>query len=262
MDHKFTLITGASRGLGKELATQCAQLGHNLLLISLPNEGIVQLGIFLSETFGVRVFTQEWDLTRDEHLRELTHWILSEEININFLVNNAGIGGTSHFEHIGMNKIDLMIQLNMKAMVYLTNRLLPVLKQNRAAYILNIASLAGLSPMPYKVVYAASKAFVSFFSKGLHAELRKTGVSVSVAFPGGMATQPEISERMKHYKGLTRLSFIPVERIAAICIKRTLQGRKVILPGILTKVGAFLLQYLPQPVLFHSLRRNLKRELR
>lgn len=260
-NNKFTLITGASRGLGKELALQCAKLNHNLVLVSLPNEDLQGLGENISSSYNVKVYTQEWDLTNDKQLNEFTEWVLNQKINVNFLINNAGIGGTDVFESTSVGRIDTMIQLNMKAMVCVTNQLLPVLKQNKSSYILNIASLAGLSPMPYKVVYAATKAFVSSFSKGLNAELRKTGVSVSVAFPGGMATRPEIADRMNKYTGLIKHSFLPVEQVASICIKNTLKKKTVIIPGFLTKLSAFFLQYIPEFLRFNSLERRIKKEM-
>ena len=112
------------------------------------------------------------------------------------------MGGTNYFDEAKTDYLDTIIQLNMKALVHLTHKLLPALKKSNNSHILNISSLAAFGPMPYKTIYPASKAFVSSFSRGLNAELKKTSVSVSVAYPGGMATNPEVTKRMEEYNSL------------------------------------------------------------
>src|SRR5690606_15313804 len=115
----------------------------------------------------------------------------NDNFNIDMLINNAGLGGDLPFLEASPDYIEDIILLNTYALAMLTRLLLTNLINQKRAYILNIASLAAFSPMPYKTVYPASKAFVYSFSRGLDAELRGTGVTVSVAHPGGMRTNAE-----------------------------------------------------------------------
>ncbi|NCB09751.1 MAG: SDR family NAD(P)-dependent oxidoreductase, partial [Bacteroidia bacterium] len=186
---KYTLITGASAGLGMELAKVCAGMGKNLILTSLPGGELASFGQKLSLEYGISVQTFETNLTHAGSVEELVKKVRLYHIDI--LINNAGIGGTKKFLEASPDYIDQIVLLNMRVLVLLTRLLLPVLKQQEEAYILNIASMASFGPMPYKTVYPASKAFVYSFSRGLGAELKGTGVHVSVAHPGGMRTNPE-----------------------------------------------------------------------
>jgi len=195
---KYTLITGASKGLGRCLAEECARRNHHLILTALPHEGINSLAIHLSKQYGIKAIGCETDLTHEENIYALSNWIKSN-YQVNFLINNAGIGGTKYFEEASWSYFNTIINLNMSALVLLSHQLLGVLQKQDQSYILNIASMAAFGPMAFKTIYPASKAFVSSFSRGLSSELSGTNVSVSVAHPGGMATNPDVSSRMKQY---------------------------------------------------------------
>jgi uncharacterized protein len=243
-NQKFSLITGASCGLGKELATECARRGRNLLLTALPGENIKSTGEELSREYNVHVKTFEADLTKPSELKNLAAFI-SENYNVDMLVNNAGLGGALPFLEATPEYIEQIILLNMYALVMLTRFLLPNMKKQGEAYILNIASLAAFSPMPYKIVYPASKAFVYSFSRGLNAELRGTGISVSVAHPGGMKTNAEVSLRIEKHSRFIRATTLTTAKVAQICISRLLKRRKLIIPGFFNKLFWVLLKIVP-----------------
>ena len=173
---KYTVITGASQGLGKAFAHVCAKRGYHLVLISLANESIEELAELLMINYNVEVLFYETDLTKNENIDELVMFL--KNYNINILINNAGLGGTKKFNEVTVKYIDNILLLNMRSLVVLTHQLLPLLKQQEEAYILNISSLAAFSPMPFKTIYPASKSFVYSFSRGLNAELRNTNVHV------------------------------------------------------------------------------------
>ena len=178
MDNRiYTIITGASCGLGKELAMECARRGRNLLLTALPGENVRQVGAQLADQYNIDVIAFEADLTKTEEIADLAK-LINENYEVDMLINNAGLGGALPFLEASPQYIEQIILLNMYALVMLTRFLLPNLKRQENGYILNIASLAAFSPMPFKTVYPASKAFVYSFSRGLDAELKGTGISV------------------------------------------------------------------------------------
>lgn len=257
----YTVITGASRGLGKSLAYECAACNRNLILISLPGENINLLAIRISAMYNVDVCYFETDLTND---RELNHLCdnLSEKFNIDMLINNAGIGGVHDFTNASASYVDNIILLNIKALVTLTQKLLPVLKKQEKAYILNIASMASFGPMPYKTVYPASKAFVYSFSRGLYAELKGSNVLVSVAHPGGMATNPNVSARINTHNRLIKSTVLSPDSVAQICIKKVLKGKSIIIPGIMGKLSWLLIKIFPTQFLLDVFRKSLLKEIK
>ena len=256
----YTVITGASRGLGKCLATECAKRGRNLILVALPTEDVNQTAMELSKDFNIKAIGCETDLTKEKNVNSLAKWIKTN-YQIDMLINNAGIGGTNYFEAASGSYIDTIIQLNMRALVFLTHQLLPVIKLQRNARILNIASLAAFGPMAFKTIYPASKAFVSSFSRSLNAELKGTNVSVSVAHPGGMATNPEITDRMNQYNRLVKATFLSPAETAKICIDQTFAQKTVIIPGFVNKINRLGFRLFPEKLRLDILSKAAKKEI-
>ncbi|MGM0619546.1 MAG: SDR family NAD(P)-dependent oxidoreductase [Bacteroidota bacterium] len=257
---QYVLITGASCGLGKELAKECARRGMNLLLTALPNEEINILGNYFSQNYGVQVRTFEADLTKPEELKKLAVYI-SEKYEVKILINNAGLGGVKTFLEAETEYVEQIVLLNMHALVLLTRLMLPNLKRQENAYILNIASMASFSPMPFKTVYPASKAFVYSFSRGLDAELKGTGVSVSVAHPGGMKTNAEVTHSIENYNRLIRTTTLSVEKVAQICIKSLLKRKRIIIPGFLNKISWVLLKITPLWMRLEMMRSSIRKDI-
>lgn len=183
------LITGASQGLGRAIAEQCARRGMNLILTALPNSGLAQTAIELSHRYGVRSDCMEIDLTEPQAPETLYGFILSRRLAVSILVNNAGVGYNSRFEDSNLQENERCILLNNLALVKLTYLMLPILKSQPESYILNVSSMAAFFPMPFMPVYAPSKAFILNFSLALGEELRATRVSVSVLCPNGIRTK-------------------------------------------------------------------------
>lgn len=243
-DEKYTLITGASTGLGKEFAIECARRGMNLILVSLPHENLEELGQELSASYSVRVACREVDLTNRKLLEELIDWI-TENFSVNMLINNAGIGGTQFFIDSPIDYLDNMIQLNIRAMTLLTRLLLPELKTHPKAYILNVSSLAAFSPVPFKTIYPASKAFIHHFTRGLKAELKDTNIRVCVLNPGPIMTNKDVTKRINGQSFYVRLSIMSPERIARIAVRKLLRGHAVIIPGFMNRFNAFFIRLAP-----------------
>ncbi|MGS2764334.1 SDR family NAD(P)-dependent oxidoreductase [Sinomicrobium sp. M5D2P9] len=255
----FTVITGASQGLGKALAEVCARQGRNLILISLPGERIHHTARELIQQHAIEVICHETDLTKEDNISKTVASIRKH--NINILINNAGIGGTKKFMDADLAYIDSILLLNMRSLVLLTHQLLPVLKKQKQSYILNISSLAAFSPMPYKTVYPATKAFVYSFSRGLHAELKQSNIHVAVAHPGGMATNGDTTKRINSHGRFIRFSILSAEVTAAICMEKLLQRESIIIPGKMNRFSSILQKIMPVDFQLRIFSTKLQREL-
>lgn len=258
-DPVYSVITGASRGLGKAFAEVCAGKGQNLVLISLPGENLKNVAETLSENYHIKVHYYETDLTKTENIVGLAKFL--EQFSINTLINNAGIGGTNGFEDAALKDLEDILLLNMNSLVLLTHRLLPALKQQKKAYVLNISSLAAFSPIPLKTVYSASKTFVYFFSRGLNEELRGTGVHVAVAHPGGMATNGEVSKRIDKMSPFLKRSILTPRETAEICIEKMLNREKTIIPGKMNRLGSLLQKIVPVSVQMRIYKNRFSKQL-
>ncbi|WP_372916748.1 SDR family NAD(P)-dependent oxidoreductase [Salegentibacter sp.] len=257
-NQKYTLITGSSQGLGKAFAEICAKKMQNLILISLPNENNGKLAKELEEKYGIKAIQYEADLTKKEDLYKVIAFV--KNYRINMLINNAGIGGAKRFEDATLTYLSDMVLLNILSLVTLTHQLLPVLKQEEEAYILNISSVAAFAPMPFKTVYPASKAFVYSFSRGLKSELEYSNIHVAVAHPGPMPTNENVTKRVKALTGMVKYSVLTPKETAEICLEKLLQKKTVIIPGKFNWFNSLLLRFLPIPLQLKILNGKLKPE--
>ncbi len=257
---QYTVITGASMGLGKALCIECAKRGFNLILIALPNEKLKETAAEIKQSYNVAIEIFEVNLTNSAELEWVTEMI-NRKFSVNMLINNAGIGGSNEFQKITSNYLDQIILLNIRAMVMLTHRLLPNIRKVKEAYILNIASMAAFSPMPYKTIYPASKAFVYSFSRGLQTELAGSGITVSVAHPGGMATNSDVAKRINRHNKLIKSTILSPEKTAAICIRQLLKKDPLVIPGLMNKISYVYLKCCPVWLQLIIFRYSLRKEL-
>ncbi len=257
---QHVVITGASLGLGKAMATECAKHNLNLILIALPNENLQILGKELQKKYDIDVECFEVDLTNPFEL-EQTATQINLNYNVKALINNAGIGGSNYFQTATSQYVDDIIMLNIRALVLLTHKLINNLKANSKSYILNIASMASFGPMPYKTVYPASKAFVYSFSRGLYTELKPAGITVCVAHPGGMATNKNVSTRINSHNWLIRSTILSPERTAEICVRQMLKGDSLIIPGFMNKMSWLFFKFFPVWLRLIIFKKSVKKEL-
>jgi short-subunit dehydrogenase/uncharacterized protein (DUF2062 family) len=257
----FTVITGASKGLGKSMARECAKKGFNLVLVALPGENILSYASDLENEFHIEVANIEADLANQSELLHVAEWI-NKNFRVNNLINNAGIGGTLPFDEASSQYVDSILLLNISALVHLTHKLLPNIRQHPGGHILNIASMASFGPMPFKTVYPASKAFVYSFSRGLHAELGRYGITVSVAHPGGMATNPAVTQRINQHSRLIKLTILSPEKTAEICIRQMLKNDTLIIPGIMNKLSWMFFKTCPVWLQLNIFRNSVQKEIK
>ena len=257
IQNKFAVITGASQGLGKAFAIELAERGCNIILISLPNQDLEELSLFIQNKFKVQAYFFETDLSNDINIKQLAD-NLNNSFSISFLINNAGVGGSIPFEDARLDYINTIIQVNIKATTFLTRLLLANLKRQSKSYILNVSSMAAFSPMGYKTVYPASKAFVHSFSRGLYQELKNTNVFVSVVNPGAMATNDEIVSRIRKQGFLGKLTLLKPEKVAKYSISRLLKRDTVIM---VNPIAWFFSAVLPIWIKLPLMTQIVKREI-
>ena len=185
----FALITGASAGLGKEFAKLFAADGHGVVLVARRKDELELLARELSAKHGVHAVVVARDLAQRESAREIFEEVQRQELEIEFLVNNAGFGSNGSFVEQDIERELHMLDVNVKSLVELTYLFLPQMLNRRSGRVLNIGSTAGFQPGPFMATYYASKAFVNSFSEALAFELKGTGVTVTLSCPGATATE-------------------------------------------------------------------------
>lgn len=186
------LITGASSGIGLELARLFAADKYNLVLVARRADKLEHLSQELTRQFGIKSTIFASDLSVPDASQDLFDKVIEADISIDVLVNNAGLGGSGEFASMPSERISQMIQVNMVALTQLTRLFLPSMIERGAGAILNVGSIAGYLPGPFMGVYYATKAYVLSFSHALSVELDRTGVWVTCVCPG--ATDTEFQE--------------------------------------------------------------------
>lgn len=253
---RYALVTGASRGLGRDIAEELAQRGFPLILTSTSSR-IEETAEELRDRYGIHIVTRIADLTdREEVLRLAAD--LNDHYELFMLVNNAGMGGSAAFETSTTENLERILDLNVRATTLLTHELLPNLQRQPRAYILNIGSMAAHNPTAYKTVYPASKAFVWSFSLGLREELKGTPVSVSIASPGAMTTNEEVTARIQRQGLWGKATLKSTQHIARKCVRQTLKGKRHI---IINPVAFALSCLVPDSVRVPLLSQIVRREL-
>lgn len=234
MNERFVLITGASKGLGKAFAEEFASKNKNLILVALENDGLKEVAKSIQQKFNIKVVTFETDLAKPEAVYQLADEI-NAKFEIEYLINNAGIGGTSIFSEMPIEQIENLLMINVRALSLLTRLVLPnLMRQKGKSFILNVASMASFCPMTYKAVYSASKAYVYYFSRALAEELKNTNVLVSVVHPGPMKTNKEVTRCIEKQGKYAKIyGLITPEKTAKIAIRQLENKVAFIVPGII-----------------------------
>jgi hypothetical protein len=239
-DSYYTLITGASMGIGRAFAIECAKRGMNLALVSLPESGLEKVIQYIKKHFSVDIKSLSIDLTENEAPRKIFNWTQKENLKVNMLINNAGKGHLGNFLDYSYKFYENLIRLNIESVVLLTRLFLPEMKKMEQAYIMNLGSVASYYPMPYKIIYAGSKMFVYSFSRALREELKKTNVHVSILCPGPIITSQEVITRIRHGGFWGKASSMKAQKVAHIAIDNLLKKKTVIIPGKINKVFIFM----------------------
>ena len=248
------LITGASAGIGLEFARQLGSRARSLILIARREERLNQLRDELNrQNPKLAVLFRKIDLADPTQLNELLAWLDHERIEVDLLINNAGLGDSGAFATSNPIRNEQMILVNIGALTALTRHLLPRMIVRGHGGILNISSSAGFLPIPGSAVYAATKAYVTSLSEALRAELRGTGVNVCALCPGPVATEfQEVASRpggkVKPGPGPEFIQ-VTVEQVVRQGLAGLEADRPLVIPGLAMKLVMFLPRIMPMPIL-------------
>lgn len=256
------LITGASSGIGAEMARQLAPHARALVLVARRADRLEALRAEL-ERSGMEVQCHAADLADAEQVERLLAELQQSGTRVDLLVNNAGLGDHGLFEDSEWKRVQAMLDVNIKALTRLTHALLPGIIRSGRGAILNVGSIAGYLPMPKMAVYAASKTYVNSFTEALRAELRGTGVLVSALCPGPADTEfGSLAKRAGEHDAMPAPDFLkqPVERIVRDGLRGLDRGRARTIPGLPLAVLMFITALVPivflRPFLGIGARRN------
>ena len=243
----YALVTGAAKGIGKGIAKELARNDFDLLLVDLDGTSLEATKKEIESTSGSLVYALQLDLSAPDALQQLTLWTSIWHDELQVVVNNAGYGLNGAFEQLELEEQLNLIDVNIKAQVSLSHAYIPVLKKRGQAFLLNVASTTCFHTVPYLNVYAASKAFVLSFTRGLRFELRNTPISVSVLIPGSTDTdfvnRARMSEAVK--KKAERFNMSP-ELVGRIAVRGLFKGKAEIIPGFTNRLHAFFPRFFPK----------------
>ncbi|WP_293001910.1 SDR family oxidoreductase [Mycobacterium sp.] len=244
------VITGASSGIGTELARGLARRGYPLVLVARRKERLDELADELGSQFSVGAEVLPLDLSDADARQPLSERLRGESIA--GLCNSAGFGTSGVFQDLPVERESEEVVLNSLTLMELTHAALPGMVERGAGAVLNIASIAGFQPMPYMAVYSATKAFVQTFSEAVHEELSGTGVSVTVLCPGPVPTEwGEIANAERFSIPIAQVS---PHDVAEAAIAGMVEGKRSVVPGLVPKAVSIGGRYMPRTLLLPGLR--------
>jgi short-subunit dehydrogenase len=242
----YTLITGASSGIGKALALECASRGMNVLLVALPGEELCALEKQIRERYKIKCDSFGMDLSVHCSSSAVYEWVKQHEYKVNILINNVGVGSKGSFELVSPDFYYRQIHLNVMTTCMMTRLFIDDLKENGPSHIMNVGSMGGFFLLPHKIVYSATKAFVYAFSLGLRMEFEPHGIIVSVLCPGGTNSNGNTTAINKDLKGIAKVSILQPGEVAKEAIDKMLKGQARIIPGTINKLSYHLSRIVPE----------------
>jgi short-subunit dehydrogenase len=245
---KLALITGATTGIGYELAKLFAQDHYDLVLVARDEARLVKVGGELKEKHGVSVKVIAEDLSLTGSPQEIFSELERQSVMPDVLVNNAGYGFLGPFADSDLSVQTGMIQVNLVALTQLTRLFLPGMISRKQGRILNVASTAAFQPGPLMAVYYATKAYVLSFSEALNNELHGTGVTVTALCPGPAATEFQRRAGVEKINFFSGRSAMAPEKVAQKGYRALMQGKAVVITGFRNKFLAFSERFLPRSV--------------
>lgn len=248
------LVTGASAGIGRELAGILAREGHDLVLVARREAELTDLARELKERYAVDSRVLPADLAQADAAQQLVD-ALGTDATIDVLVNNAGFGGHGAFADRTRDEDLRMVAVNVTALTDLTKLLLPGMVARGRGRVLNVASTAAFQPGPFMAVYYASKAYVLSLSEALAEELRGTGVTVTCLCPGVTITEFQQVAGVENIALNTGPLTMKASDVAEAAYKGLAKGKRLVIPGVHNKVGVQSVRLSPRGVILKVVRR-------
>ena len=243
---KYTLITGASTGIGYELAKLFAKDKHNLILVSRNKIKLESVKNEL-EKYNIDIKILALDLLKSEDIKNIFNYVEINKLNIDILVNNAGIGTFGDFNDIEWKKDEELIDINIKALTQLTKYFLPKILECKNGGILNVASTAAFCSGPRMAAYYASKAYVLNLTEAIYEEYKDNGIKISCLCQGPVKTSFQGKAGIKKSEAAKKY-LMDAEEVAKICYKDFNRGRLIIIPGMKNKLLVIGNKLLPRNI--------------
>jgi short-subunit dehydrogenase len=255
-DSSTAIVTGASSGIGTEIARELASRGLNLTLVARREDRLKSLAEELGRQHGVRAEIVAADIASEDGRKSLFDEIASRGRDVDVLVNNAGFGSAGRFQDLEGDKETLMVRTNCEAVVALCAKYVPAMVERGRGAILNLGSIAAYQPLPYQATYAATKAFVLSFTEALNADLGGTGVSATALCPGPVPTEFEENAGIDaNWEGIPKFVLTTPEFNAAAGVEGMEKGKRVVVPGVVNSASAAAGHYTPRTVVLGLVRR-------
>ena len=242
------LVTGASGGIGLELARKLAEEGYDLVLVARSADKLEALAVELREQHGRNVIVIASDLSRPEAPEEVVRAVAEAGLSLDVLVNNAGFANYGRFHENDRRRELDMIQVNVTALTHLTHLLLPGMVERGSGRIMNVASTAAFQPGPLMAGYFATKAFVLHFSEAIATELSGTGVTVTALCPGPTSSGFQERAEMENAK-LLKYGMMSSRSVAEYGYRALMRGTRVAIPGFSNRLGTLAPRLLPRKII-------------
>jgi short-subunit dehydrogenase len=249
------LITGASSGIGSELARQLAERGHGVTLVARREERLRALADEISSGHDVRVEVLACDLADTRARERLVGRVTELGLTVEVLANNAGFGSAGRFHELDLDSEIELVHTNVEAVVHLCGSYLPGMVERGRGAVLNVASTAGFQPLARQATYGASKAFVLSFTEVLHSDLTTTGVTASALCPGPVRTEFIDKPGFESADSVPDFAWMSAADVAHAAIRGLERGKRVIVPGALNRIGAVGGQHAPRGLLLSLTRK-------
>jgi hypothetical protein len=243
---KTALITGASGGIGYDLAGLLAKEGCNLILVARSSEKMISLANALEKQYGIKIHVITKDLSYAESANELYREIAGSGLQVDTLINNAGFGNWGLFAETNLEKELSMIDLNVRTLTVLTKLFLQPMLQRKSGHILNVASTAAFQPGPYMAVYYATKAYVLSFTEALSEELKGTGISVTTLCPGPTETGFGKTAEIEKSKFFTSLKVVKSSDVASFALKALKRKKRLAIHGTMNRLIVWINRFTPR----------------
>jgi short-subunit dehydrogenase len=251
-ENTTAIVTGASSGIGAEIARELARRGHGLTLVARREDRLKALADELAQAHSVRVEVIAADLTDADSRGELPALLEARGLSADILVNNAGFTTMGHVYRADRAAELALVRTNVEAVVDLCTLFVPGMVTRHRGAVLNTASTAAFQPLPGQAGYGASKAFVLSYGRALGAELRGTGVSVTTLCPGPVETGFAEAAGMTDEEAaetLPKVMWIPAVDVARAAVEGLAAGRSVVIPGKVNRAAAGLAHLAPKALL-------------
>lgn len=242
----YVLITGASSGIGYELAKLYANDGHNLILIARNIDKLKKVESELYK-YNIEIKILSLDISKDSDIKKLFNYVEINKLNINTLINNAGIGSFGDFKDIEWEKEEALIDINIKSLTRLTKYFLPKIMENKNGGLLNVSSTAAFCSGPRMATYYASKAYVLNLTEAIYEECKECGIKVSCLCPGPVKTGFQGKAGIKKSDAAKKY-LMDAEEVANIAYKEFNKGKLVIIPGMKNKLLVLGNKLLPSSI--------------